>query len=55
VTREAGGEPWAKREPRIDTTQIYTKIRSPQLKRAVAVYEAQAPVYEAQAPRMLGV
>ncbi len=27
---------------RIDTTQIYTKIRPPQLKRAVAFYEAQA-------------
>ncbi len=27
---------------RIDTTQIYTRIRPPQLKRAVAFYEAQA-------------
>jgi site-specific recombinase XerD len=32
---------------RIDTTQIYTKIRPPQLKRAVAFYEAHAQ-------RMLG-
>ena len=27
---------------RIDTTQIYTKIRPPQLKRAVAFYEDEA-------------
>ncbi len=27
---------------RIDTTQIYTRIRPPELKRAVAFYEAQA-------------
>lgn len=27
---------------RIDTTQFYTRIRPPQLKRAVAFYEAQA-------------
>ena len=27
---------------RIDTTQLYTMIRPPQLKRAVGVYEAQA-------------
>lgn len=27
---------------RIDTTQVYTSIRPPQLKRAVAFYEAQA-------------
>ena len=27
---------------RLDTTQIYTKIRPPQLKRAVAFYEDQA-------------
>jgi site-specific recombinase XerD len=33
---------------RIDTTQIYTKIRPPQLKRAVAFYEAPAE-------RLLGV
>jgi integrase/recombinase XerC len=32
---------------RIDTTQIYTKIRPAQLKRAVAFYDAQAQ-------RMLG-
>jgi site-specific recombinase XerD len=47
---------------RIDTTQIYTRIRPPQLKRAVAFYEAHAvrmltpgaatktPVCRAQAP-----
>jgi site-specific recombinase XerD len=27
---------------RIDTTQIYTRIRPPQLKRAMAFYEAHA-------------
>ena len=27
---------------RIDTTQLYTMIRPPQLKRAVGFYEAQA-------------
>ena len=30
------------RHARLDTTQVYTTIRPPQLKRAVALYEEQA-------------